>query len=374
MTGEEKLRTAAYRLVILVLGGIILRFAVKYLLPALIPVLVALAVSAAVRPLVLRFAKRTRLNVRFTGAIFTGLAMFLVFYLVASVGAKLLGDAGKFLMGVVEGLEKEDNLLRRTVDLFTKLRDKLSVLERLDEAFGAETSEKIYGAISDFLLREATKYGALVTSAAGDMITAIPGIAFGAAVTVIGSFYLTMDREGVARGLSAVLPSGMNRVSRRVMDAVKGGLGKYVRAYLIIMAVTFCELFIGFLILRIRYAFLLAAVIAAVDILPVLGSGTVIVPWAAMLALTGDVRRAAGLTVLLAVMWVIRQFTEPRLVGKSMGVHPFLSLCAAYVGFTLAGVPGLFAAPFILYALKFIFSGKREKGEEKPEGPAPLSK
>ena len=362
---DNKLRSAAYRLVILVLGGAVLRFAVKYLLGAAVPILLALAVSAAVRPLVLRFAKRTGMNVKVCGAVFVALSMFLVFYLTASLGAKLLGDAGKLLMGVVKGLEKEDNPLRRTVDFFSKLRENLPALDRLDAAFGSETSERIYGAASDFLLKEASKYGALMTSAAGDLIIAIPGIAFGAAVLVIGSFYLTMDRGGVVRGLASVLPAGAGSALRRVRNAVAGGLGKYARAYLIIMLVTFCELFAGFLILRVKYAFLIAAVVAAVDILPVLGSGTVLFPWAAVLALTGDVRRAVGLMVLLGVMWVVRQFMEPRLVGKFMGVHPFLSLCAAYVGFSLAGVAGLFAAPFILYALKFVFSGEAGQGEGK---------
>ena len=368
---EQKLRSAAYRLVILVLGGIVLRFAVKYLLAALIPVLLAVAVSAAVRPLAVRFSARTKINVKVCAAVFTALAMFLVFYLTVTLSAKLLGDAGKFLMGVVKGLEKEDNPLRRTVDFIAKLRENLPVLDRLDAALGRETAEKIYGAASDFLLKEASKYGALMTSAAGDLIAAVPGIAFGTAVLVIGSFYLTMDRDGVARGLASVLPSGARRAMRRVRDAVAGGLGKYARAYLIIMLVTFCELFIGFLILQIRYAFLIAVLVAVVDILPVLGSGTVLLPWAAVLALTGDVRRAVGLTVLLFIMWVVRQFMEPRLVGKFMGVHPFLSLSAAYIGFSLAGVPGLFAAPFILYGMKFVFSGEDEKTARKTSSPAP---
>ena len=368
---ERKLRQAAYRLVILVLGGIVLRFAVKYLLAALIPVMLAVAVSAAVRPLAVRFSKRTRISVRISAAVFVSLAMFLVFYLTASVGAKLLGDAGKFLMGIVKGLEKEDNPLRRTVDFFSGLRENLPVLDRLDAALGRETAEKIYNAASEFLLKEASKYGALMTSAAGNLIVAIPGIAFGAAVLVIGSFYLTMDRDGVARGLASVLPEGAGRAVRRVRDAAAGGLGKYARAYLIIMLVTFCELFAGFLILRIRYAFLIAVLVAVVDILPVLGSGTVLLPWAAVLAMTGDVRRAVGLAVLLFIMWVVRQFMEPRLVGKFMGVHPFLSLCAAYIGFSLAGVPGLFAAPFILYGLKSVFSGESEKTARETVVPAP---
>ena len=121
---------------------------------------------------------------------------------------------------------------------------------------------------------------------------------------------------------------------------------------------------LGFLILRIEYVFLLALVVALLDILPILGVGTVLLPYAVISFLGGNTPLGVGLLILYAVITVIRQTVEPHLVGKSLGLHPILMLFALYAGIRLFGIIGILAGPLLVLLLKALLQ-KEQEGEEK---------
>jgi len=122
---------------------------------------------------------------------------------------------------------------------------------------------------------------------------------------------------------------------------------------------TLGELTLGFLLLRVEYPFLLALLAAALDILPVFGVGTVLLPWALFCLLTGGILRGVGILVLYAVITVVRQIAEPHFVGKSIGLHPILMLIAFYVGIRLFGVAGILLGPLCAFVIKAIFDYTR---------------
>ena len=134
----------------------------------------------------------------------------------------------------------------------------------------------------------------------------------------------------------------------------------YIRAYLVLMLLTFGELFLGFAILRIKYSFFLAFIVAIIDVLPVFGVGTVLIPWAVILFINGHTGKAVGLLVLFGIMYVVRQFSEPRLIGRFMGLHPLLTLSTAYLGYTFFGITGMIISPIILYVVKLVVAESSE--------------
>ena len=135
----------------------------------------------------------------------------------------------------------------------------------------------------------------------------------------------------------------------------------YLKAYLILLAITFGELLAAFLLLRVRFAITLALLIALLDALPVLGVGTVLIPWGAVELFTGDWKRGAILLVLWLAMTLFRQFIEPRIVGAKLGLHPLAALCAVWVGAKLLGLWGLFLAPVGAILLGGVLESHREK-------------
>ncbi len=119
-----------------------------------------------------------------------------------------------------------------------------------------------------------------------------------------------------------------------------------------ITLITFLELFVAFTVLGIKYAFLIALVIAVIDILPVLGTGTVLIPWSIFLLLIGDYYTGIALIIVYIVIAVIRQIIEPKIVGKYIGLYPLLTLVAMYTGLRVMGVLGLITFPLIIIIVK----------------------
>ena len=111
------------------------------------------------------------------------------------------------------------------------------------------------------------------------------------------------------------------------------------------MLLTFGEVAVGLLVLRVDLALLAAGLAALVDALPIFGAGTVLVPWALWSLLDGDWPLALGLLILYGVVTLVRTLLEPKLVGKRVGLHPLAALAAMYVGFQVFGVAGMILAP-----------------------------
>ena len=125
------------------------------------------------------------------------------------------------------------------------------------------------------------------------------------------------------------------------------------------LILTFVQLLIGFMVLDIRFPFLFALLVAAVDFLPVLGTGTVLIPWGIVLAVAGSPFKGVGLLILWVITLIVRQIAEPKIMGKSLGIHPLFSLLATYFGLKLFGIGGMLLFPIMLSVASGILEEKR---------------
>ena len=128
---------------------------------------------------------------------------------------------------------------------------------------------------------------------------------------------------------------------------LKKGLGGWLWAEIKLAGVAFVILLAGFLVLRIKNALLWAALVTLVDAFPILGVGTVLLPWAAVCFLQADVARGVGLATVYGVVWLTRSVLEPKFLGKSLGLDPLVTLVAIYAGLKLWGIAGLLLAPIL---------------------------
>ena len=178
----------------------------------------------------------------------------------------------------------------------------------------------------------------------------VPKILLAIIVTVAATVYFCLDGDAVFRFIK--------KHTKKSTGMVFGAIG----AYALIFLLTFAELFLGFSLIGVRFSFFAAALTALVDILPVLGTGTVLIPWAVGKFIMGEKSFAVSLLILWAVITVVRQIAEPKLVGDGVGIPPLLSLAAAYVGFCLFGAGGGIILP-LAAAVAFAFY-KSEKTNE----------
>ena len=182
--------------------------------------------------------------------------------------------------------------------------------------------------------------------AAGNLAKKVPSAFIGFIVMIVSAYFFVSDRENVIGWVKKVAPQSVESRMGMVFDTMRVAVGGYFKAQFQIMAVLSSILFVGFMILDINYAILLALAIAFLDFLPFFGTAVTLLPWAAYCIIDGNFKVAIGLVVLYVVTQLTRQVIQPKLVGDRVGLKPLPTLIFLYVGYKVGSVLGLiFAVP-----------------------------
>jgi sporulation integral membrane protein YtvI len=222
--------------------------------------------------------------------------------------------------------------------------------------------ENIDSVIANVITSTVSSITSWIPGALLGIIGKLPSLMIFLLITVISCFYFSSDIDRINQKTVSLLPMKMQKkvpdIKKRLFKRISG----YVRAYFILLLLTFGELLVGFSVLRVPYPLILAVVISILDILPLLGVGTVLIPWSIISFAIGDHKLGIGLLVLFAVNSIVRELLEPKIVGKSLNIHPLLMLALIYVGYALFGIQGLFMIPVIAVLLGF-FIKKKDSAE-----------
>jgi sporulation integral membrane protein YtvI len=181
-----------------------------------------------------------------------------------------------------------------------------------------------------------------------DIAVSVPTFLLNIVIMVVATIFLLVDYEAIRRFVTHQLSSKANELIHNIGTHLGKVLKKYVLSYSLIMLITFGEIFLGLSVMRVKYSALIAAMIAVFDILPVVGSGLIIVPWAIISLIVGNIGLGIGLFILWAVLCVVRQIIEPKIVGNNVGMHPFLTLFAMLAGNFIYGGIGILLLPIAL--------------------------
>ncbi len=192
---------------------------------------------------------------------------------------------------------------------------------------------------------------------AGSFAMSIPSWAISLVIFLMATYFISADyphlRFVAANKLPAEVRGFCSQVRRVAMDA----FGGYVKAELIVTFFIFLILLGGFLIMREPYALLIALLLGILDFIPIVGSGTVMVPWCIIDIVLGNYTHALGLAVTWGIIAVFRRVAEPKVVGDQTGLSPIASLVCIYVGMQLAGVPGMILGPILALVVVNIAKG-----------------
>ena len=301
--------------------------------------LVSWCVASVIDPLARRSAELFHIPRKVLAVLYLLLLTLSVFAAVYFAVSRLCAE----LDGVLEWLRSNGELVRELAG---------GAPERISDALGVSAE-----AVISLAERAVASVGEALAKALGAVLRGAPEALVTVIATLCASVYMCLDREGIARAAGSVLPrSAKERLSaaaRRLSCALRA----YARAYAVIFAMTFTELFIGLSLMRVRYAFSIACFTAAVDILPVLGAGAVLIPWGICMLISGQSTLGLGLLTLYGIITVVRQLAEPRIVGSRLGVHPLLALFFTLLGMELLGPVGTIAGP----VAACYFSFKKEK-------------
>ncbi len=309
-----------------------------------LPFVFAFAVAACLQRPIRWLVKKTGVKRQFFSVVLLILMILLLAALLLFLGWRAAVWAANFITNEenLHAIETWIGSVTATVQhLLESLSDRLSpsALETVNNAVST-ISGKLTEALSDVFAGAAGWVMRFATQS-------LPRIAIGFIIWVIASILLSIHYQGVKAFLVRQVPQRFQGMLRDVKSLCGGTWRKLIRAYGLLMLLTFAELAVGLMILGIPNAILAAAMIAVVDILPVLGTGTVVLPWAAIALLQGQHRLFIGLLVMYAVITLVRNILEPRLVSRQIGLPPLVTLFFMYVGLQILGLVGMLLFPIL---------------------------
>lgn len=339
----------------------------KYALKLIMPFLVAFILVAIFAPLARWLNKKVKIK---TGVL-TFVIMLLVFILVGTL---------LFLL-VLQIINWAQQLYYYLPDYYyqTIKPGFMAIWEDFQNLLG-QMPPSISRSIGSFQSSLENSFDKLIEAASATGLnqvkrftTAIPSFLLAFVFTILLSFFISLQYDTIAAFLRRQIPDHIEGYIEDFREIVLVSLGKYVRALLILMSITFVELAIGLFILRVPYSVLVAAGIAILDALPVFGTGTVLIPWAVIRLFQGDFRMAIGLLIIYGVISLVRNIIEPKVVGDKLGLNPVVSLVSIYLGYKLFGVFGMIIMPITIQILIELHKrGTIQLFRDKTNEPEPL--
>lgn len=338
---DETLRRAAYYAVLITFAGAALFLLLRHAPGVVLPFAAAYLISRPVRAAA-RFLARSRKGAEKLWCVLLIIAaawglMWLIWRLMSSFTGEIAGIAA----AVNDQLSAEDGLLHRITELIDSTAARFPLL------FSGGDGEAVFSVAEKLLSSLGSWLSSFAASAAAGALSSVPGLIFAFFATVAALFYMCLGSFELSEFIYSMLPESFGKRGGGYVRRITSVLGRYLKAYGTIMLLTFAELLLGTVILRVDYALAVSAMIAVIDILPVLGVGTVLVPWSVISFIMGDSYRGVGLLILFGVIYAVRQIAEPRILSDSMGMNPLAALFSVYAGFKLFGVWGMILAPMI---------------------------
>lgn len=330
--------------------GVVCYFGLRLLFGVLWPFAVAGILTVSLQGVINRLAKKFNMKKRPTSVA----VVLVVYFAVIGISVYLVRALYKQLTELLGRLPEYADSISATVN---------SVVQKVSSFFG-KMPDFGNGYLDDIPTVAFKTVSERLTSSVTETVTniasGIPQFILSLAVMIIAGVYIAKDYGEISRFVTGILPRKTTKKLIFIKDQILKKLARLLRGYLIIILMTFTELTIGLSVLGVKYALVISAVTAVVDILPVLGSGTVLIPWALFCGLSGDPMMAVGLVVLYIIITAVRNITEPKIVGSNIGLHPVLTLCAMFLGLRLFGAIGVFLAPVTTIVLKSVYDARQE--------------
>lgn len=322
----------------------------KYIIPLITPFIVAWVVALILQPAINFMEKHTKIPRRISTIILlillSGAVIFVGYITVKELIAEFEAISDR-ITEFITALKADDNKVSELIDKINSYVPIFDVSELLTEYWEnfdeniIELSQTIVTNISSSVMPFLT---GTITFVADFFIVAI--------IFLIAIYYIAVDFKKINHFILYQFRGESKNYVVLIKNQFFSTVWKYLKAYSIIIVITFTELLIAFSILGVDYPYLVALITALVDILPIIGTGTVLVPWGIIAIFSGDIFTGIGLLITYVIVTVIRQILEPKIVGSYIGMYPLITLIMMYAGLEAFGILGLFAFPIISIILK----------------------
>lgn len=321
-------------IVVFFAGGILLLIGIPKLMGFFWPFVASWILALLATPLCRFLEKHIRLKKQWASAVI----IILVLVALASLGYLLVTRLGSELMSLLSDAPLYYEYFRNAIDGLGE-----SVNQILSPVL-PDVSGQIQEVVDEFLVQAgsainniAPKSVEVLGSAAANLTSGLLGVV----VMILSAYFFIADRDKIAAAAYRVMPDDIKEYVRNLKNRLMEALSGFVLAQFKIMGIIFLILLIGLTILKNPYSLLLAVLISFLDLLPVFGTGTVLIPWMLMALLRGEYRQGIFLLVLYIVCLLARQVLQPKIIGDSVGLDTLPTLVLIYTGYKLAGMKGI---------------------------------
>lgn len=330
------------------LGALIAYLLFKFVAPLFAPFIVAVFLSFLIEPLV----KLLQNKINLSRGLSVGVSMITVFgglgVIVTLIITRLIVELvhlSAFLPNYINNM--------KAVLLSWRIRAEEYYFALPPDVLGFINKKLSTSAYSlDALLVKAQKATGNVLDFVMGIISAIPVWVVLIIISGIATFFISKDKKIIVSFWMRFVPAPWGRKIMEIVKEVFHAIIVYLRAQLILITITFAQSLLGLYIIGAPYALLMGIVIGIADLIPVLGPSSIYIPWVIWEFATGDSIFAIKLLILFAIVIVVRQILETKIVSSSMGLHPLATMISMYVGLNLFGATGVIAGPLFLIALK----------------------
>lgn len=327
-----------YLALVLFLAFLVLEYVIRWVMPFLLGFIISLIFL----PLIRFLSRKTKINKRVCAFLVILLGYVLMGFLVWLLGNALFQSIKEFCLNLPEFYTQEiapflGMANQGLLDFAKRFSPEIA------QQVGETLTEMLNGLQSSLIDLSTTVLSSLASAS-----TKLPLMLISLIFTILSSLFIGMDYDNFMDFIKRQIPEK----NKAMLNDIRSYLGKtlvsYLRAYLILMAITFIELSVGFLALRIHNPFGIAAIIAIADALPVLGTGTIVLPWALISLLQQRFYLALGLLLLYLIITAVRQFIEPKVIGDQLGLPPIVAIICIYLGFIWFGIKGAILFPITM--------------------------
>lgn len=341
MTVENRRKTLINILYFLVVIAIVY-LSLKYVLMWFLPFVLGFVLACVVNSVSKRFFEDHLLNRKICSLVIITVIYFALLSFVVLFSSELIVESEKKIAVLPE-------LYTSTVE--PAIDSVIEWGKKILPSLGEKTT-LIIDTIQESTGNMLVSFSAKAVDFFGGFVKKIPVFLIGMFFTIISSVFIVWDYDKIASFASKQVSEKTLNIILRVKQILFGSIFKLLKAYLILMIITFFELLVGFLIIGIDKPIEKAIYISLADFLPLIGISVVFVPWILVLIFQKRFYLAIGLSVIFLVITVVRNFIEPKIIGKEIGLSPIISLICFYVGLKLFGFLGAIILPIILIIFK----------------------
>lgn len=329
-----------------IVGVIIALLVIKFgktVISLFMPFILALLVAMAINPLILKIQSR----VKFRRSKITIFVLVIIFTLSLTVLWILLSAIATEVIGLLNGWEELFNGFQQSIqnlevitqELLLKINSDIEIPDHgIIDSLTSTIFEYLKVAVSDF---------SSLTAFARDRVVGITSFGVSVLIFAMGCYFITTDYPTICNNLANRLGVNLTELLNQVKAITIAAFGGYIKSRAIVAAGVGFIIFIGFILIGQEYALLLALIMAVLDFIPIIGSGTLLVPWSIIDLLTGNITQGLQLLAIYGVVTVYRNIAEPKVVGDKTGLSPTLSLITIYIGMRVAGVVGMILGPVL---------------------------